>query len=359
MIRATTDAEEVKTKLNASVAELVTQDVALAATSAKRSADPDHPDRLRTMFERRGTASERTRRTYMRAYQVVDSRYALQRLCAQNDVRPFLKAYELTRVNEMGAGQGVFFEHIVHQFTMNYTMNNTESDPVQSFNSVCFSSGTNRECVEQLSSPNVYWVPSNHNFPNIDSALVHIRTLYAFRMTISDTHTFDPATFASSFVQRVREKVEHDLVVVWFLHPRSTDFTLPGHPSAPGQRSGEGRQQDPPIEFREYGVAMESEGSICQSLKASSERCRRALTYLPVDTTTPHISYTRRGRNSFRTTVLRASVVLTDIFLQQAHHHFLVPQSPSPKRRMHSACSSASMHATIPSTFSASSLDVL
>ena len=147
-------------------------------------------------------------------------------------------------------------------------MNNMESDPIQSFNKVCFSWGTNRTCVEQLSSPNVYWVPSNHDFPNIDSALVHNRTLYAFQMTISsDTHQFDQATFKSSFVDRAREKVEHDRVVLSFLHPHGTDFTLPNQPRPPATRSGGGRQHDPPIEFREYGVKMESEGGISQSLQ--------------------------------------------------------------------------------------------
>jgi hypothetical protein len=221
------------------------------------------------MFEQRGTASENTRKKYMRAYQVVDSRYALQRLYAAITMGPFLEAYSLTRVNEIGTGQGVFFEHIIHQFAKKTTTNNTESDPIQSFTSVCFSSGTNRTCVEQLSSPNVYWVPSNHNFPNIDSALVHNSILYAFQMTISETHKFDQATFKSSFVNKVREKVEHDRVVVYFLHPRGVNFTLPDQPSPPGTRSGRGRQQqDPPIEFLQYGVAMESEGSISQSLKA-------------------------------------------------------------------------------------------
>jgi hypothetical protein len=272
MIRATIDADEVEAKLNGSIDELGKQAVALAATSTKRSSDPDHPDRLRIMFEQRGTASASTRKKYMRAYQVVDSRHALQRLCAEVDMGPFREAYALTRINELGTGQGVFFEHIIHQFAKNKTMVNMESDPVKAFDKVCFSSGTNRGCVEQLSSPNLYWVPSNHNFPNVDSALVTNRTLYAFQMTISGTHKFDQATFKSGFLDQVREKVEHDRVVVMFLHPDTTDFALPNQPSRPETRSGGGRLpqhlQGPPIEFRKYGVKMESEGSISQSLTA-------------------------------------------------------------------------------------------
>jgi hypothetical protein len=225
MIRSTSNAEEVTTKLDNLIDRLTQEAVALAATSTRRSDDPDHPDRLRTMFELRGTTSEATRKKLMRAYQRVDSRYALKRLCTGLSMSPFFDAYRLAQTIKVGTGEGVFFEHIVHQ----WAMNNKDSNEIRCFSRVYWSSGTVEESVEQLSTPDVYWIPSKQNFPNIDSALVHNHTLFAFQMTISSTHKFDRVTFERNFVENVRVKCQVHRVVLYFVHPLEVAFRIPNN----------------------------------------------------------------------------------------------------------------------------------
>jgi hypothetical protein len=245
--------------------KLSSETIGLAVTSTERSDDPKNPDRLRTMFEWRETGDEVSRRKRMRAYQMVDSRYALKTLCTTVEMGRFFGAYHLAKSSNLAAGQGVFFEHVVHQ----WAENSEKSSEIQTFKDVCWSSGTNAQCIEELSSPYVYWIPSHQNFPNIDSALVHNKTLYAFQMTISETHRFEQATFECNFVDKVRKVFTLDRVVVLFLHPDSTDFTLPILQQSRATRSGSGRVQDPlEIQLDEYGVVTDSEGSIAASLRA-------------------------------------------------------------------------------------------
>jgi hypothetical protein len=73
----------------------------------------------------------------------------------------FFSACSLAQCSKLWEGQGVFFEHLVHQWA---EKNKTSSD-LQAFEEVCWASGTNEHCVEELSSAHLYWIPSHHNFP--------------------------------------------------------------------------------------------------------------------------------------------------------------------------------------------------
>lgn len=225
MIRATRNAEEVRKMLDNLIdAALAKQDVALSARSTWQPDDPVIPFHLRTIFELRGTSSEATRKKLMRAYQRVDSRYALKRLCSElSSTGPFFEAYRVAQMSKVGNAAGVYFEHLVHQ----WAVNNKESNEIRSFSRVCWSSGTVEACVEQLSSPDVYWISGKQNFPNIDSALVHNHTLFAFQMTTSNTHRFDRVSFESNFVEKVRVKCRVHRVVVCFVHPQEVAFRTP------------------------------------------------------------------------------------------------------------------------------------
>jgi hypothetical protein len=283
MVRSTSNAEDVRIKLDNLIDALAQEAAALAVTSAERSDDPDHPDRLRTMFELRGTASEATRKKLMRAYQRVDSRYALRRLCTEMSMRPFFEAYRLAQTSRIGTGEGVFFEHLLHQ----WANNNKESNEIRSFSRVCWSTGTIGECVEQLSSPDVYWIPSKQNFPNIDSALVHNHTLFAFQMTISNTHKFDQLTFERNFVEKVRMTCPLHRVVLYFVHPQEVAFRIPNNiPTSPpltrfssrigfvartlasriGAQALIGEARRPHFECRAFGINTKGEVELSDSL---------------------------------------------------------------------------------------------
>jgi hypothetical protein len=145
-------------------------------------------------------------------------------------MRPFFEAHRLAQTSKIGTWEGVFFEHLLHQ----WANHNKESNEIRSFSRVCWSTGTIEECVEQLSSPDVYWIPSQQNFPNIDSALVHNHTLFAFQMTILNTHKFDRLTFDRNFVEKVRVTCPLDRVVLYFVHPQEMAFRIPNNvPTSP------------------------------------------------------------------------------------------------------------------------------
>jgi hypothetical protein len=283
MILATRDATEVRRELDELVNKLSTSSVDMFVTSMERSDDPKHPDRLRTMFELRENKDERSRRKRMMAYQRVDSRYAFQLICTLIEMRRFYTAYRLAETSELRAGQVVFFAHIVHRWAEHSKTRNE----IRCFNEVCWSSGTIKECVDELSSENVYWIPSTQSFPAIDSALVHNHTLYVFQITISDTHTFDPATFNSIFFDKVRVKFRLHRVVLLFVHPQGVAFRLPSEllaipplasfrsrigfvartlASRVGAQALVGEARRPHFECRAFGVNTRGEVEVADSL---------------------------------------------------------------------------------------------
>jgi hypothetical protein len=283
MILATRDVMEVRRNLDALVKELSASSVDIFVTSTERSNDPTHPDRLRTMFELRQNNDEGSRRKRMLAYQTVDSRYAFQLICTLIEMRRFYTAFRLAEPSKLRARQGVFFEHIVHR----WAENSKTWNEIRCFHEVCWSSGTIKECVDELSSENIYWIPSTQNFPAIDSALVHNHTLYVFQMTISDTHTFDRATFNSIFFDKVRVKFRLHRVVLVFVHPQGVAFRLPNDllaipsltrfrsrigfvartlASRVGAQALVGEARRPHFECRAFGVNTRGEVEIADSL---------------------------------------------------------------------------------------------
>jgi hypothetical protein len=283
MILATRNAQGVRRDQDALVKALSTSSVDIFVSSTERSNDPKHPDRLRTMFELRQNDDEGSRKKRMLAYQTVDSRYAFQLICTLIEMRRFFTAYRLAETSELRAGQGVFFEHIVHRWAESSKTRNE----IRCFHEVCWSSGTIKECVDELATENVYWIPSKQNFPAIDSALVHNHTLYVFHMTISDTHTFDRATFNSIFFDKVRVKFRLHRVVLLFVHPQEVAFRLPNDllaipplrrfrsrvgfvartlASRVGAQALVGEARHPHFECRAFGVNTRGEVEIADSL---------------------------------------------------------------------------------------------
>jgi hypothetical protein len=226
MVRATSNDDDFRKMMDRVIdAALAQQNGAVWARSTWQPDDPDNDlARLRTMFELRGTASEATRKKVMRAYQVVDSRYALKRLCTElSSMCPFFEAFHVAQTSKVGTAKHIYFEHMVHQ----WAVHNKDSNLIRCFSRVCWSSGSIEACVEQLSSPNVYWIAGKQNFPNVDSALVHNHSLFAFLMTTTNTHRFDRATFEKLFVDKVRVKCRVHRVVLCFVHPQEVAFRIP------------------------------------------------------------------------------------------------------------------------------------
>jgi hypothetical protein len=121
---------------------------------------------------------------------------------------PFYKAYKLAQNVKVESAQGLYFEKIVHQWFLKDSKRADSNSPIQE---VCFSTGSKVEGVQQLSKPNMYWVPSVSNFANIDLALVLNNTLFAFQITIQRSHKFKPTTFQSSFVKPVKNTFQNQL----------------------------------------------------------------------------------------------------------------------------------------------------
>jgi hypothetical protein len=215
------------------VENLDTTAVHLAIGSTERNNDPKNPDRLRTMFERRGTGAVWHYR--MQAYQVVDSPYLLKLLCRKIDMAKFMEGYLLVESLGQRSSLGTFFELAIHQCVLKRSRPLTLNDPLPNVESVRWSEPSIEKELDSLDKPNCYWIPSRTQFPNIDSAMVHDETLYAFQMTIKKTHGFKADTF-QSFVTKVRSKDPfkgkvNDKVIVYFLHPKMDSvFRLPTNP---------------------------------------------------------------------------------------------------------------------------------
>jgi hypothetical protein len=147
-------------------------------------------------------------------------------------MEPFFNAYKLSQNVKVKSAQGLYFEKIVHQWFLKDSKRADSNSPIQE---VCFSTGTKVEGVCQLSKPNMYWVPSVSNFENIDSALVLNNTLFAFQITIQNSHEFEQTTFQSSFVKPVKKKFQNQLggkgitqvVVVFVVTVPENSFTVP------------------------------------------------------------------------------------------------------------------------------------
>lgn len=227
----------------------------MAIASSDRG--PESSDRLRTMFWKLADAENGAFR--MSAIQVVDSAYVLTAF--QQIVSPgkFFATYKLVATGRNRALEGSFFELVIHKMVQpNSQLPAGNALKFPNVAKVCRPVGASwKEDLAALSESNMYWIPNTSNFRNIDSAIVHNNTLYAFQMTVMESHKFNCSTFKVD-VKTLRSceafRALNRTVVVVFVVPMGVDFTPP--------------TDDGSIEFRTHHVDMESLDTLRASLHA-------------------------------------------------------------------------------------------
>jgi hypothetical protein len=207
----------IRTELQRAIEETLRADIQLVILSSERGAGIR--DRLRTMFRARACTND----DWMTAVQFVDSKFLLRHLRARLTLETFHAAYFLCQSMNSGAGRGLFFEHLVHQWF--------ERSQGDLGITVLWTEGTAQQSVGLFVDHDVYWIPSIVNFPNIDSAIVLGDILYVFQMTIMVDHPFDMDTFEAEFVVPVVPRVSRvgvpvDSVFLFIVVPRGTFFRL-------------------------------------------------------------------------------------------------------------------------------------
>jgi hypothetical protein len=180
----------------------------LAVRSNSRRTASNSCDRLRTMFV--DPANKHL------AVQVVDSRYAMQKLGESVSHEAFSSAYAIAAAASLRSVSGGLFEEIMHRWFKT-------SLPLP-ITGVVRSTGSTADGVKQLTAANMYWIPSVPNFPNIDAAVVCDGILECIQYTISETHPFNCTTFWTGFVERVLSQVEFSSVRITFVVPAGTVF---------------------------------------------------------------------------------------------------------------------------------------
>jgi hypothetical protein len=167
----------------------------------------------------------------MQALQVVDSEFVLNLLRSDVslDIEILFAAYKLSGNSPAAKhAQGYYFEEVIHQWILI-----RKPHPVTT---ACrFAEGT-KEVPQMLTERNLYWIPVVSNFPNIDSALVHEDTLYAFQFSVGGGHTFNESTFRRGFVDVVRsnrafQNVELSVVVCFVTNTQAFKAPSSSFPS--------------------------------------------------------------------------------------------------------------------------------
>jgi hypothetical protein len=156
--------------------------ISVAIFSNQRLVGPNSYDRLRMMFEAKDGGV---------ALQVIDSRYVLRMLRGRLTDSEFYSAYLLAASVKLGSPSGGLFEEIMHRW-----FRQAKPGPIER---CVWSNGSSAEGVQELTSKNVYWIPSVCNFPNIDAAVVCGDTLECFHYTVSSYHVFDETSFWMPF----------------------------------------------------------------------------------------------------------------------------------------------------------------
>jgi hypothetical protein len=159
----------------------------------------------------------------MMAIQIVDSQYLLRLLREKAGTSAaFLDAYRRATAYRLSPACGQFFEAYFHR-----RVEDVRNDLV-SIKDICWSKRNQEEGLSQLNAANMYWVPSTQNYPRVDSALLCSRTLYVFQLTIQSKKEYDATKLDEEFVSRVRQNLDFDNTVVYFVVPKRTNFDPPG-----------------------------------------------------------------------------------------------------------------------------------
>ena len=188
MLRAYKEFDKVRSDFDSLLVRLSDKQVAIAVYSTERNDDEKSFDRIRTMFALDGDPTP---------IQRVDSIYNLNKLCQRLALKKWFSAYSLgVSVGDVTL-QGVTFERCIHVWFFRV------KPPLVP--TVCWSKGSSKQGIEQLISPNVYWIPSVSNFPNIDSAVVIGSELYALQITCQKKEKrFNSKDFLTNFVEVVQ-----------------------------------------------------------------------------------------------------------------------------------------------------------
>jgi hypothetical protein len=218
---AVIDYDEVKRHIDITLDALTNETVQLALQSSEISNIPskETASRVRNMFRVEEPESEADEDLHMGALQIVDSSYILSQLTQRLELSEFMRAFKFAALLRDRSIQGCLFEKVVHR---RFYENRKKHAVIQD---VRWSTGPNGG-VGMLTARDLYWVPSISNFPNIDSAVVFHRTLFAFQITIKSDHSFDWGSFKKGFVTPVREVVSFDSVVVFVIALRESDFQI-------------------------------------------------------------------------------------------------------------------------------------
>jgi hypothetical protein len=227
----------------------------MAIASSDRG--PESSDRLRTMFWRLADAENGAFR--MSAIQVVDSAYVLAAFQQNVSQGKFFATYKVVATSTNRTLEGSFFELVIHKMIQsNSQLPAGNALKFPNVDKSCRSVGASwKEDLAALDEPNMYWIPNTSNFRNIDSAIVHNDILYAFQMTIKESHKFNCSTFMVD-VKTLRKSAAFRAlsraVVVFFVVPLGVDFTPP--------------RDEGSIEFRTHHVDMKSLDTLTESLHA-------------------------------------------------------------------------------------------
>jgi hypothetical protein len=185
--------------------------------------------------------------------QIPDSHYVLQLLRGtldldQDEAAGAYLGAAAARTN--AALQGLYFEHVLHRVVQcNVSRPSHDGQKLREISKVIRGRGPKwLDDVEAFNERNAYWIPGSPNFPDIDSALVHKTTLYAFQTTIKRTRAFKKSRFVSAVVGRVAKQIpdlQVTAVVVYFVHPDTVQFELPEVSEWPIQTrsSGQGKKK--------------------------------------------------------------------------------------------------------------------
>jgi hypothetical protein len=255
LLRACEDYEGEMNSIDIMLNKLKEKDVSLALSSSLPSGDPKNPDRLRTTFRAPGNRST----VQMEAVQIVDSPYFVRKLRTRFSLKKYFESFASAAEEGLRSVMGGFFEELVHKWFYIVAETKARDDIRQ----VRWASGKKADCPAQLDDSNLYWAPSVSNFPNIDSAIVVDKTLFAFQMTISDDHKFSPATFQTGFIDLVDETL-FQAVVLYIVTPLSTPFSVSNFAK---------KVAGLPLTVRHFAVDMKSLESFMASMGKLQLRC--------------------------------------------------------------------------------------
>jgi hypothetical protein len=296
MVDAAVNYEKVKARLDRLVDGMDKDSVTLVAmaSSSHRPDSPRNRDRLRIVFEGGPAVNEGEEdtnwKTQMGGYEVVDSQYLLRRMLQVLDLSHFIEAYRRVNYDKKEALCRLWFTRLVHKCAKE-----AELDPqLEAIDEVYWSSGSRDECVRSLSRPSLYWIPSDPDCPNVDSALVVGVTLYVFHTGMQGTSVFDESELRTLFVSAVAHQMPLERVVVCFVYPQGSHLrchnlsTIRRCPTPPppskrkrrSRRSGGTRQPRPiPIVYGRHRVCALDQESCSESLMGLFRDLGEIITY--------------------------------------------------------------------------------